>query len=61
MRSRLMNAPLHPLMHGSLGFILGFLSSLPAGEIVVTLAAAAMVAVGSGITGFILTQVEQAS
>ena len=56
-----MNAPLHPLMHGSLGFMLGFLSTLPAGDIVVTLSAAAMVAVGSGITGFILTQVEQAS
>lgn len=56
-----MNAPLHPLTHASAGFILGFFSSLPVGEIVVTLSAAAMVAVGSGITGFILTQVERAS
>jgi hypothetical protein len=60
-RSRLMNAPMHPLKHASLGFMLGLLSTLPVGEMVVTLSAAAMVAVGSGITGFILTQVEQAS
>jgi hypothetical protein len=41
--------------------MLGFVSSLPVGDLVVTLSAASMVAVGSGITGFILTQVERAS
>jgi hypothetical protein len=46
-------------MHAILGFRLGIVASLPAGDAVVTPCAASMFAVGSGITGFILTQVER--
>jgi hypothetical protein len=47
-------------MHVVSGFILGTLASLPARDGVVTLCVAAMFAVGSGMTGFILTQIEKA-
>jgi hypothetical protein len=47
-------------MHALYGLLLGLIASLPAGDVVVTLCASAMFAVGSGITGFILAQVEKA-
>jgi hypothetical protein len=48
-------------MNAVSGFVLGVVASLPAGDAVITLYAASMFTVGSGITGFILTQVEMAS
>ena len=43
-----------------IGLALGSIASLPAKDLVVTLCAASLFGVGSGITGFILTQVERA-
>jgi hypothetical protein len=48
-------------MHAVVGFILGATASLPAGDVMVMLCVASMFAVGSGITGYILTKVEMAS
>lgn len=47
-------------MHALAGLVLGAVGSLPAGDVVVTLCLAALCAVGSGITGFILDQVQKA-
>ena len=47
-------------MHALAGFALGAVGSIPAGDVVVTLYLSALFAVGSGITGFILDQVQNA-
>jgi hypothetical protein len=47
-------------MHALAGLILGVVGSIPAGDIVVTLSFAALFAAGSGITGFIFTQMQHA-
>jgi hypothetical protein len=48
-------------MHGALGVVLGVMASLPARELVVTVAIAALFGVGSGITGFILSKIENSA
>jgi hypothetical protein len=48
------------MQHAIVGLLLGLVASVPFGDAVVTLFLASMFAVGSGITGYILTQIEKA-
>lgn len=47
-------------MHALVGFLLGALASLPAADVVATLSLAATCAVGAGISGFMLGEMEKA-
>ena len=47
-------------MHAFAGLLLGAVASIPAGNLMVTVYLALLFAVGSGITGFILSEIERA-